>query len=90
MVQDVHICEIYAVKHVQSVEERVTYLVFCLQMSRISRDLLVRCAKGAELASFAVHFWSSLDSLLGSWSWVRIQQILRNSQELWVNCAKSG
>ena len=34
---------------------KVTYLVFSLQMLRISRYLLVHCVKGAELASFAVH-----------------------------------
>ena len=28
-------------------------------MLQILRDLLVRCAKGAELASFAVHFKSA-------------------------------
>ena len=33
-----------------------------LQMLRISRYLPVRCAKGAELASFAVHSWSFLDA----------------------------
>ena len=54
----VHICELYAVKHVRTKD----YLTcMCVQMLRISRYLLVHCAKGAEFASFAVHFWSSLD-----------------------------
>ena len=34
----------------------VTYLVCCLQMSRISCDLLMCCANGAEFALFAVFF----------------------------------
>ena len=33
----------------------------CVQMLRILHYLPVRCAKGAEFALFAVHFWSSLD-----------------------------
>ena len=28
-------------------------------------------------------YWSSLDKLLVCWSWVQIQQISRNSRELW-------
>ena len=59
-------------------------------MLRISRYLLVHCAKDAEFASFAVHFlefsgWTPSLPVM-----VRIQQILRDSQELWANCAKSG
>ena len=58
--------------------------------SRISRYLLVHCAKGAEFAAFAVCFlefsgWTP--SLLVV---VRIQQISRDSRKLWANCAKSG
>ena len=41
----VHICEIYAVKHVHDVLEKITYLVVSLQMLRISRYLLVRKAQ---------------------------------------------
>ena len=47
------------------------------------------CVNGAEFASFAVFSWGSLDSLLDCWPWVRIQQISRNSLELWANRAKS-
>ena len=61
-----------------------------VQMLRILRYLPVHCAKGAELASFALPFWSSLDSLLVCWLWVRIQQISCNSRELWANRAKSA
>ena len=34
----------------------VTYLVCGLQMSQISRDLLMCCANGAEFVSFTVFF----------------------------------
>ena len=34
--------------------------------------------------------WSSLDGLLVCLLLVRIQQISRDSRELWENCAKSG
>ena len=41
---------------------RKDYLTcICVQMLQISHYLLVHCAKGAEFASFAVRFWSSLD-----------------------------
>ena len=41
------------------------YLTFiCVQMLQISRYLPVHCAKGAEFASFAAYFWSSLHGLL--------------------------
>ena len=41
---------------------RKDYLTcICVQMLRILRYLPVHCGKGAEFASFAVHFRSSLD-----------------------------
>ena len=55
----VHICEICAVKPVHNVYENNTYFVLVANV-RSSRYLPVHCAKGAEFASFAVHFWSSL------------------------------
>ena len=56
----VHICELYAVKQVQKYVRRL--LILCSwQMLQILHYLPVHCAKGAEFASFAVHFWSSLD-----------------------------
>ena len=70
---------------------RKDYLTFiCVQMLQISHYLPVHCVKGAEFASFAVHFWSSLDWLLVCLLLVRIQRILHNSRELWANCTKSG
>ena len=59
-------------------------------MLRILRYLLVRCAKGAEFAAFAVCFleFSGLTPSLPVV--VRIQQISRDSRKLWANCAKSG
>ena len=56
----VHICELYAVKQVQKYVRRLLIL-YSWQMLRILRYLPVHCVKGAEFASFAVHFWSSLD-----------------------------
>ena len=56
----VHICELYAVKQVQKYVRRLLIL-YSWQMLRILRYLPMHCAKGAEFASFAVHFWSSLD-----------------------------
>ena len=56
----VHICKLYAVKQVQKYVRRLPIL-YSWQMLRISRYLPMHCAKGAEFASFAVHFWSSLD-----------------------------
>ena len=56
----VHICELYAVKQVQKYVRRLLIL-YSWQMLRISHYFPVHCAKGAEFASFAVHFWSSLD-----------------------------
>ena len=55
----VHIGELYAVKHVQKYVRRLLIL-YSWQMLRISCYLPMHCAKGAEFASFAVHFWSSL------------------------------
>ena len=59
-------------------------------MLRISRYLPMQCAKDAEFASFAVHFlefsgWTPSLPVM-----VRIQQISRDSRELWANCVKSG
>ena len=51
---------LYAVKQVQKYVRRLLIL-YSWQMLRILRYLPVHCAKGAEFASFAVHFWSSLD-----------------------------
>ena len=87
----VHICKIYAVKTCAKCVRKgyLSCVLFC-KCREFHVILLVRCAKGAELVSFAVHFWSSLDSLLGSWSWVRIERISCNSRVLWANCAKSG
>ena len=56
----VHICELYAVKQVQKYVRRLLIL-YSWQMLRILHYLPMHCAKGAEFASFAVHFWSSLD-----------------------------
>ena len=59
-------------------------------MLRILRYLPVQCVRDAEFASFAVHFlefsgWTPSLPVM-----VRIQQISRDSRELWVNCAESG
>ena len=59
-------------------------------MLQILRYLPVQCARDAEFASFTVHFlefsgWTPSLPVM-----VRIQQILRDSRELWANCAKSG
>ena len=51
-------------------------------MLQTSRYLPVHCAKGAELASFTVHLWSSLDSLLVCWSLVQIQRTAQNLVDL--------
>ena len=50
---------LYAVKQVQKYVRRLLIL-YSWQMLRISRYLPVHCAKGAEFASLAVYFWSSL------------------------------
>ena len=62
----------------------------CVQMLRILLYLPVRCVRGAELVLSLYLSGVFLDSLLVCWLWVRIQRILRNLRELWVNCAKSG
>ena len=59
-------------------------------MLRISRYLPVHCVRDAEFASFAVHFLEFSGWTLSLPVMVRIQRILRDSQELWANCAKSG
>ena len=59
MVQDVRIY-IQTKKQVQKYVRRLLIL-YSWQMLRISRYLPMQCAKGAEFASFAVHFSSSLD-----------------------------
>ena len=51
---------LYAVKQVQKYAGRLLIL-YSWKMLRILRYLPVHCVKGAEFASFAVHFWSSLD-----------------------------
>ena len=61
MVQDSAYMRLYAVKHVQKYVRKDYLSCICVQMLQILRYLLVRYAKGAELASFAVHFWSFLD-----------------------------
>ena len=40
--------------------KKITYLVFVANVANL-RYLPVHCAKGPEFASFAVHFWSSVD-----------------------------
>ena len=55
----VHIYKLYAVEQVQKYVRRLLIL-YSWQMLRISHYLPVHCAKGAEFASFAVVFWSSL------------------------------
>ena len=59
-------------------------------MLQISRYLPVQCARDAEFASFAVRFleFSGWTPSLPVMVW--IQRILRDSRELWANCAKSG
>ena len=59
-------------------------------MLRILHYLPVQCARDAEFASFAVHFlefsgWTPSLPVM-----VRIQQISRDSRELWANRTKSG
>ena len=59
-------------------------------MLQISRYLPVQCARDAEFASFAVHFLEFCGWTPSLLVMVRIQQISRDSRELWANCVKSG
>ena len=59
-------------------------------MLRILHYLPVHCVKGAEFAAFAVCFLEFSGWTLSLLVVVRIQQISRDSQKLWANCAKSG
>ena len=57
-------------------------------MLQISRYLPVHCAKDAEFAS--LHFLEFSGWTPSLPDMVQIQQISRDLQELWANCAKSG
>ena len=59
-------------------------------MLQILRYLPVHCAKGAEFASFAVYFWSSLDGLLvcgygaESANFVQFAVVVGELRETWL------